>query len=265
MSAIAVTAETVPMAWEMAVEKCWWEGRQIKTQYDKPGDPPSRDCAAMIVVTDPMAEPRIHRCFPGGLEDLWMYREEVVNGIHDGWIKPEEGKWSYTYHQRFTAYPAPVGSPRDQLAQCIEQLVEAPHTRRAQAITWIPWTDQFDEHAPCVQRVWFRVFDDRLHMHLHIRSNDAFKAGFMNMFAMVELQADMARRLSERLGRPIGVGSYVHFADSWHIYGSYFEQFKGFLKTIQKRSVEERTWRSDDEIVVASFEDAKRKLAAETT
>ena len=43
-------------------------------------------------VEDPFAEPRIHRAFPGGLEDLEIYRQEVVDGVHDHWIAPQEGQ-----------------------------------------------------------------------------------------------------------------------------------------------------------------------------
>ena len=84
----------------------WKDGLDIKTEYDKAGDPMSKDCTMIMVVNEPMKEPRIHRAFPGGLEDLEVYRQEVVFGIHDHWIKPEEGKWTYTYHQRLTNYPS---------------------------------------------------------------------------------------------------------------------------------------------------------------
>ena len=30
-------------------------------------------------------------------------RQEVVNGIHDHWIDPAAGKWTYTYHERLFA------------------------------------------------------------------------------------------------------------------------------------------------------------------
>lgn len=264
---ITVTAESLPEAWEEAVILCWQDGRPMPTQYDKPGDPPSRDCAAVIEILNPLAEPRIHRAFPGSLEDLWKYRQEVVKGVHDHWIDPAAGKWSYTYHKRFTAYP--THTPAEglmvtrQLEAILQLLTDAPHTRRAQAITWVPATDLRDEHCPCVQRIWFRVDDERLNMHLHIRSNDAYKAGFMNMFAFIELQRHMAEQLSLRLHREISVGVYRHFADSWHIYGSYFQEFDGFLRTLRKRKWADRVWRSDDEIVQQCFTAADIELTQE--
>jgi len=78
MKTIHVVEQTLPMAWEKAVVHCWEQGVRIPTQYDKPGDPASRDVTVMIHITDPLAEPRIHRAFPGGLADLEKYRAEVL-------------------------------------------------------------------------------------------------------------------------------------------------------------------------------------------
>ena len=104
MKTIHVVERTLPMAWEKAVIACWQQGERFPTQYDRQDDPNSRDVTAMIHVTDPMSEPRLHRAFPGGLEDLEKYRAEVLYGVHDHWIAPEEGKWEYTYHERLFQY-----------------------------------------------------------------------------------------------------------------------------------------------------------------
>ena len=101
---LKVEGQTLPEAWEKAVIETWNNGIDIKTEYDKEADPPSRDCTMIMVVHNPMAEPRIHRAFPGGLEDLEIYTQEVVDGVHDHWINPEEGKWTYTYHKRLFGY-----------------------------------------------------------------------------------------------------------------------------------------------------------------
>src|SRR3989338_7213590 len=101
---LLIEGNTLPEAWEKAVIATWGKGLAIKTEYDKPADPPSKDCTMVMAVHHPMSEPRIHRAFPGGLEDLEIYRQEVVEGVHDHWINPEEGKWTYTYHQRMSDY-----------------------------------------------------------------------------------------------------------------------------------------------------------------
>ena len=61
----------------------------------------------------------------------------------------------------------------------------------------------------------------------------------MNMYAFCELQREVAGQLG------VEPGSYIHIADSFHIYGSYFSEFEGFLKTAQSRPEADRVWSSD--------------------
>lgn len=260
---VCVVARTLPEGWEQAVVETWKRGVSVKTQYDAPGDPPSRDAIAVIAVADPMAEPRIHRAMPGGIRDLIVYTEEVVSGIHDHWIDPEHGKWQYTYHERLAAYTVPgLPDPVNQLDYMIDALAACEHTRRAQAVTWKCWEDAGYEHPACLQRLWARVVDGKLCMNAHMRSNDAFKAAFMNMYAFTELQAFLAAQLSERLGRPVPVGQYTHIADSFHIYGSYFAEFEAFLESLRRRTFEERTFRTDQvaDIISEAREEVKKEV-----
>ena len=142
-----VCGETIPDAWEKALLAVWDEGVEIRTEYDSPNDPPSLDATVMVQVRDPFGEPRIHKNFPGGPTELEAYRQEVVHGIHDHWIDPQAGKWTYTYHQRLFAYQAAEDlrsgraespfRPVDQVEWMVEKLCRVPYSRRAQAITWI--------------------------------------------------------------------------------------------------------------------------------
>ncbi|MFH0731864.1 MAG: thymidylate synthase [Candidatus Omnitrophota bacterium] len=263
---INITAKTLPEAWEEAVIKTWELGLSIKTEYDKPDDPPSKDATVIMTALEPMLEPRIHRAFPGGLEDLEVYRQEVVNGIHDHWINPAEGKWTYTYHQRIASYPS-NGQTIDQMAYIIAKLKDKEYTRRAQAITWSPKLDSVADDPPCLQRIWFRISRDKynkavLNMNTHWRSRDAYKAAFMNMFALTDLQKIIAQKLSSELNEQVSVGRYTDVTDSFHIYGSYHEEFGRFLETVRKRSFKERTWNS--KFAEPFFEEARRKIEKET-
>lgn len=405
---INVRAPNLPAGWEESVVQLAAKGTHIPTQYDKPGDPPSIDAFLVLSVDDPFSEPRIHRAFPGGIGDLEVYRQEVVDGIHDHWIDPAAGKWSYTYSQRLTAYPMPDGTKIDQLQHVVDALVAVPYTRRAQAITWQPWNDANDEHPACfvggtlistpggripverlvdgdkvyaievgtgrfiedtvsnsfvrdeesvrinasgfvlevsknqliltergwkeacslttddllllpsqedtypnynnscrkpdfqqklrfknssgycdnmytrvpvsstesigtqkvydfsvshndhaivangvvshncLQRLHFRIIDEKLVMTAHMRSNDAFKAAYMNMYAFTDLQRSVAARISEASEVLVGVGQYIHVVDSFHIYGSYMDELSGFLKSVRERSWEDRTYQTED-------------------
>ena len=239
MKSIHVQEEHLPLAWERAVVGCWQEGRGFRTEYDRAGDPESRDVTVLIHVTRPFDEPRIHRAFPGGLDDLEKYRAEVLYGVHDHWIDPSVGKWEYTYHERLFAYEVPSLGLTDQIAVLTEKLKAVPFTRRAQAVTWQVWNDMTVDDPACLQRLWFRIADGRLHMNCHMRSNDAFKAAFMNMHAFTELQATVASAVG------VEPGEYIHIVDSFHIYGSYFDEFEGFLRTVESRRFADRVYTTD--------------------
>lgn len=261
---VQVVSRSLGRGWEEAVKACWDYGVRIPTQYDQAGDPYSRDIALSLTILDPFAQPRLHRDMPGGFEDLEIYRREVLNGVHDHWIDPESGKWQYTYHERLFAFSCPgLTEPVNQIEYVINALAEAPHTRRAQATTWKPWEDAGIDDPACLQSFWFRIFDDRLVMRCRIRSNDAYKAALMNIYAFTELQKLVAERVSERLGRVIRVGQYDHIADSFHIYGSYFEEFtKRFLRNLRRKTVALRTYRTDDPEVIKWMDEASKMIDA---
>jgi len=272
---------TVPEAWERSVLRLWEEGARVRTEYDREGDEPSRDATMVMVVDEPLAEPRIHLAFPGGIEDLEKYRQEVLHGVHDGWIRPEEGKWTYTYHQRLSAY-APVEDlssssvrspfkPVDQLEYIVDKLSRSPHSRRAQAITWMPTADPATDDPPCLQRIWCRLMPAEgeekglaLNMNTHWRSRDAYKAAFMNIYALTDLQRLLAEKTSKKMCRNVTVGRYVDISDSYHIYGAYFQEFsERFLKLVRERPFDKRVWRTDDKKVQAAIKAAQEELARE--
>lgn len=262
---IKVVSKTLPAAWEEAVIKTWEQGYKIKTEYDKSGDPPSRDATMIMIVEEPVSEPRIHRAFPGGLEDLEIYRQEVINGIHDDWINPEEGKWTYTYHQRIFSYQI-NGEKIDQMDYIIDKLKKREYSRRAQAITWNPKLDPLTDDPPCLQRIWFRISRDNankpvLNMNTHWRSRDAYKAAFMNIFALTDMQRVVAERLTKEIGEKVKAGRYVDITDSFHIYGSYYGEFKNFLDTVKKRTFEQRTW--DSKFAEPFFKEARKRVKEE--
>ena len=250
-----VEGDCIARAWENSLIELNKNGCDIKTQYDKPEDPPSKDSTMMISIADPLSEPMIHKDFPGGPAELQEYVMEVCEGIKDHLVRdpndPDDTRWEYTYHQRLFAYETPGEPVRDQIETMCQKLAETPFTRRAQAITWKVWEDNDCYDPACLQSVWCRITEDNgvlyLSMNIRFRSNDAYKAAFMNIFALVQLQKQIAERISELSGREIKVGRYCRMADSYHIYGSYFNEFEGrFLGALEKRTFEQRALRYED-------------------
>ncbi|MBI5387630.1 MAG: hypothetical protein HZA90_23470 [Verrucomicrobia bacterium] len=250
-----VEGDCIARAWENSLLELHQKGCSLKTEYDKPDDPPSKDATMLITITDPLAEPMIHKDFPGGPLELQEYVMEVCDGIKDHLVRdpndPKDTRWEYTYHQRLFQYEVPALRPFDQIEILSQKLAKTPHTRRAQAITWKVWEDNDCYDPACMQSLWCRILEEDgvpvLSMNVRFRSNDAYKAAFMNIFALVQLQQRIAARISELSGRAVAVGRYAHVVDSYHIYGSYFKEFEGrFLGAQAKRSFEQRTLRYED-------------------
>lgn len=279
---MVAAGRNLPEAWENAVLATHAFGCEMRTQYDTPEDPPSKVATMMMVIGSPLSEPRVHRCFPDSLEGLEIYTQEVVGGVHDEKIR--EGGWSYSYHDRLTNWPGVNGYAQikallegkevelphiDQIGNIAQVLAKTPYSRRAEAITWNPLEDSFHHEPPCLQRIWCQVVESNgqylLEMNTHWRSRDAFKAAFMNIFAITEMQRQIAQATAAISGLPIEVGRYIDMTDNFHLYGSYTRrgELEGFLISVAKRSFEQRTFRSDDPIVQGEFALAREKLLAE--
>jgi thymidylate synthase len=115
--------------------------------------------------------------------------------------------------------------------------------------------------------MWFRIIEDPkkglvLNMNTHWRSRDAFKAAFMNIFALTDLQKALTEKISEIIDRQVSVGRYADIADSYHIYGSYFDQFKGFLETLKTKTFEQRTYSTS--FAEPFFKEARNKIEEES-
>jgi thymidylate synthase len=84
----------------------------------------------------------------------------------------------------------------------------------------------------------------------------------MHMFALTDLQRQIAAQISRRAQRTVRPGRYVDISDSFHIYGSYAEEFEQFLGTIRERTFSQRVWKST--FAEPFFEEARLRLSQES-
>jgi len=266
---LCVSEDCIAAAWEKSMIELYRHGADIKTMYDKDEDPPSKDATVMITVKNPLSEPMIHKDFPGGLDTLQEYVMEVRDGIKDHLVRDPDDvndtRWEYTYHERLFKYSVPgYEKAFNQIEDIAQKLAQTPYSRRAQAVTWKVWEDSVCYDPACLQSIWCRLTSDEegvkyLNMNVRFRSNDAYKAAFMNIYALVQIQQHVADRIEELSGWQVKLGRYVHMADSYHLYGSYFKEFKNrFLKALEERSFENRTYNYAD--VRDMMEEAKPEL-----
>jgi thymidylate synthase (methanogen type) len=219
---------SLAIAWQAALVHVVEFGEWVA--HEEPDEKPFKEYLGpmVICVEKPFEGGRYHRYMGNRVlpKDLMDYVDEVVKGTKDVLIRLDDpNAWHYTYHQRLTAYPfiyynePGYGHPEyydegevDQLLQIAAKLRERPTSRRAQAVTWIPNSDPYEKYPPCLQRIWCSVREDKLRMHTHWRSRDAFLASYMNMLALTSLQ----KSLADKIG--VEVGAYYDISDSYHIY-----------------------------------------------
>ena len=190
---------------------------------------------SMTIVTErPLLEPRISALFAGGPDDLEQYVQEMVDGILD--FEVDRGNWKYTYHQRMTQFPVnpnvfKLETPTaDQIQFVIEDLKRNPDSRRAVINIRDNASDMYSDDPACLQHMQFFIRNGSLHLKALFRSNDACKAAFMNMYALVAIQQKVAEALN------IPVGSYTHRANSYHCYERDFELLDGYVKRIKDKN-----------------------------
>ncbi len=287
---LSASGKGLAEAWENSLIALWTKGFLLKTDYDSDEKPPSQDCTMHMIVEEPLSEPMIHRAFPGGLEDLEEYRQEVLDGIKDHWIRdpedPDDERWEYTYHERMFNYKVPgLEKAIDQFETMANNLAKSPITRRAQMISWKVWDDSEISDPACFQSYWgrcrrhnkedqgseFSVYREDagelyLNLNMRFRSRDAYDAAFMNDYAFILLADKLAKRISEIKGEEVKLGRFEDSSDSYHIYGRRFDDFNDrFLSQIFARPFEgeeSRTWNSTEEAVQASFDYAKPIIEA---
>ena len=177
------------------------------------------------------------------------YIEEIMEGINDHLIQESETSYPYSYHDRIFNYSAYskedhkcvkqwLAKPNDvlkidmkkyilpkinQIELVIEGLKKSPISRRIQAITWRPYSDPFRSDPPCLQRLHFRVKNEKLNMNSYWRSRDLFKAWQSNVNGMIRIQ----KLVADKCG--FEIGCYTDISDSLHIYGRDIKDVEGLL------------------------------------
>lgn len=120
-----ISKNNVGDAWLSALEHVLYQGDDIKTEYDKSEDPPSKDATVLIEVKEPMSEPIERRGkiikvktkygntyeLYGCIADTYLmgsiqsgYIEEIMDGLNDHYIWDSDMSFPYSYHDRIFNY-----------------------------------------------------------------------------------------------------------------------------------------------------------------
>lgn len=147
------------------------------------------------------------------LEDIKYYEPKVGGFSDNGLVVPGS-----CYGARLFDYQSDVDQIFDGV---IPRLIGDPNSRQATAVVWAPHDAvRASRDIPCTHGMFFHIRDDRLHMCVTMRSNNAFRILPFNIFEFTLLQEVVAASIQCELG------DYVHWAASMHIYDNEFEMPK---------------------------------------
>jgi thymidylate synthase (methanogen type) len=120
-----ISKNNIRDAWLSAVGQVLFNGDDIKTEYDKPEDPPSKDATVLIEITKPFSSPikrkdkimKIKSKYGnsyevyGCLADTYLigsiqsgYIEEIMDGVNDNLLSDSDVSFPYSYHDRIFNY-----------------------------------------------------------------------------------------------------------------------------------------------------------------
>ena len=105
--------------------------------------------------------------------------------------------------------------PKSNVAQLdfiAGKLSNSPYNRHGYASIWAPAVDTISPYPLCIIGIYFSIRNECLNMTSILRSNDAWGQALNDMYELIMIQKDMSARLQ------LKVGSYSHFAMSYHLY-----------------------------------------------
>lgn len=205
-----VTGTTLPDAYHKALLKLHKDNMELPCPDYNTNQ---KEASMTMLVQNPLGEPMISKLFIGDPRSLEQYRQEMLDGILD--FEVARGNWEYTYHQRM----------EKQIPWVIDELKRNPDSRRA-VVSIRAEADMHTGSPACLQNIHYLIREDRLHCKVLFRSNDATKAAYMNAFALIMLQ----KRIADAVGVP--VGTYMHRANSFHVYERDYAMFDGYIRRI---------------------------------
>ena len=161
-----------------------------------------RDEITLIEIANPAVINADER-FPMPQKDLDVINKYIHTGENEDAVVHD---WTKLYYHRS------FDEPNSQIEFLIDNLSKDWPVGEAQISMWDKDIDQGQKVAPCTQIIWGRIKHDKLELHVHTNSSDAYKKLLMNMLEFISLQHYIAQRAG------VKVGIYYHFLDSCHLH-----------------------------------------------
>lgn len=224
-----IDTTTLAEAYKQAIYHVYWRHTDIITEDNElvwrskdtliiHVDNPSKDLDVLIDYY-PMSK--------GGMDS---YADEVM-GTDDRPTVNSDDDFVYTYHGRLCKYDVLCNEKQvdqfdvtryytrlysiDQIDEIVNRLNTSPTTRRACAITWKPYEDNYTNtrSPPCLQWLKCEIVDGKLNMYTLWRSRDVLLGMGANIYAIHHLHKSIAERCGCEVGfyEDISVDAHIYY------------------------------------------------------
>ncbi|MCS3441543.1 thymidylate synthase [Microbacterium phyllosphaerae] len=147
----------------------------------------------------------------------WLQENGVT--IWDEWADAS-GDLGPVYGVQWRSWPTPDGQSIDQLSDVIDQIRQAPDSRRLIVSAWNPADIPDMALAPCHALFQFYVADGKLSCQLYQRSADLFLGVPFNIASYALLTLMVAQQVG------LEPGDFVWTGGDCHIYDNHLEQVR---------------------------------------
>ena len=210
-----VRERKVAEAWVQILHTIVTLGSLSETHYE---DRQKEVLNLLTIVTDENPEQfDIPEFLPCSHDTIRRYLPSVLTGQKYEGVR-------YTYGQRLRTH---FGI--DQIEAVIEKLVKEPISRSAVASLWDPILDNKTGGSPCLNHVWVRIDQSKLHLTAVIRSNDMYNAWPENAFSLRALQEYIRVEVSRRANLRLDLGYLTTLSQSAHIYEGDFKSAQAVI------------------------------------
>lgn len=219
-----IRGKTVAECWLKILDRILKFGKESGTHYD---DKQKEIMNLLSIITD--EDPNnlyIPDYLPSDKQHVTEYIPRITKDMPGGITKKE-----YTYGSRMRSW---FGG--DQVKAAIDKLEKESVSRAVVICLWDPMKDLTIGGSPCLNHIWLRVNEGKIHMTCIFRSHDMFEGYPENAFGLRCLQEEIRKELEQRLMQKreitqLKLGNLMILSQSAHIYDDCWDRSQ---KTIDK-------------------------------
>ncbi|MBI2546635.1 hypothetical protein HYV81_05650 [Candidatus Woesearchaeota archaeon] len=225
-----VRGKTIGEAWLKILDTILKFGKINATHYD---DQQKEVINMLSIITE--EDPhnfKFEEYFPGDEKHIKEYIPRITRDVKGGIHQNE-----YTYGSRMRSW-----FNIDQVKGAVAKLTREPISRAVVISLWDQNKDLTIGGSPCLNHIWLRIRDNKLHMTAIFRSHDMFEGYPENAFGLRSLQEEVRQQVISGLkeqGRNdeagIKLGSMVILSQSAHIYDDSWERCQKIVEKYIRR------------------------------